>query len=214
MIKVAPSILAADILRLGEELDSVVDSGLGYVHVDIMDGRFVPNISYGVAMAHAIRRYGQLRFDCHLMVEEPERYINEFSATKPELITVHLEATRHLHRLIYQIKGTGTKAGVAINPATPVSLLKDIVRDLDSVLVMTVNPGFGGQKFIHSTLEKIAELRIIADAFNPTLEIQVDGGIDSDTGRLCKEQGATHLVAGAAFFNSPNRQSFVFNLIN
>ena len=212
MIKVSPSILAADILRLGEELDSIIDAGLSTVHVDIMDGRFVPNISYGVAMANAIRRYGQLRFDCHLMIEEPERYVSDFAATGPELITVHQEATRHLHRVVHQIKGLNARAGVSLNPATPISTLKDILPDLDTVLIMTVNPGFGGQKFIASTLNKISELRDLANALNPNLEIQVDGGIDTSTGRQCIEHGANHLVAGAAFFNSANRSIFAAGL--
>ena len=212
MIKVSPSLLAADILRLGEELDSVVDAGLSNVHLDVMDGRFVPNISYGVAMAHAIRRYGQLRFDCHLMIEEPERYISDFATLGPELITVHQEATRHLHRVVHRIRELSVRAGVSLNPATPVSTLKDILPDLHTVLVMSVNPGFGGQKFIPGTLHKILELRDLADVSNPDLEIQVDGGIDIYTGRECVQQGANHLVAGAAFFNSPNRNAFAAEL--
>lgn len=212
MIKVSPSILAADILRLGEELDSVVDAGLLYVHVDIMDGQFVPNISYGVAMANAIRRYGSLKFDCHLMIEEPERYLSDFAASGPELITVHQEATRHLHRVVHRIKELDVRVGVSLNPATPVSTLKDILPDLDTVLIMTVNPGFGGQKFITRTLNKISEVRALADALNPNLEIQVDGGIDIITGRQCVEHGANHLVAGAAFFNSQNRNAFAAEL--
>ncbi|KAF0197980.1 MAG: ribulose-phosphate 3-epimerase [Bacillota bacterium] len=212
MIRVSPSILAADILRLGEELDSVIGAGLLNVHVDIMDGRFVPNISYGVAMANAIRRYGQLRFDCHLMIEEPERQLADFVATGPELITVHQEATRHLHRVVHRIKELNVRVGVSLNPATPVSTLKDILPDLDTVLIMTVNPGFGGQKFIASTLNKISELRSFAASLNPTLEIQVDGGIDISTGRQCVEHGANHLVVGAAFFNSTSRHAFAAEL--
>lgn len=212
MIKVSPSILAADILRLGEELDSVVDAGLVNVHLDVMDGRFVPNISYGVAMASAISRYGQLKFDCHLMIEEPERYLADFAATGPELITVHQEATHHLHRVVHWIKERNIRVGVSLNPATPVAMLKDILSDLDTVLIMTVNPGFGGQKFIASTLNKISELQLLADILNPNLEIQVDGGIDLSTGRQCVAQGANHLVAGAAFFNSANSNAFAAEL--
>jgi len=212
VIKISPSVLAADLLRLGDELDSVVDAGLSYVHVDIMDGHFVPNISYGTAMVHAIKRFGQLKFDCHLMVEEPERYLSDFAAAKPELITVHQEATRHLHRIIYRIKELGCRSGVALNPATPVSLLKDIITDVDTVLIMTVNPGFGGQRFIPTTLQKISELKIMSASLNPSLEIQVDGGIDVSTAQQCVAQGANHLVAGAAFFNSPNRRVFAQEL--
>ena len=146
------------------------------------------------------------------MIEEPERHVADFAAAGPELITVHQEATRHLHRVVHRIKELNVRVGVSLNPATPVSTLKDILPDLDTVLIMTVNPGFGGQKFIASTLNKIAEVRSLADILNPNLEIQVDGGIDIATGRQCVAHGANHLVAGAAFFNSVNRSAFAAEL--
>lgn len=208
MITLSPSLLAADILFLSEELDSVADAGLTHVHVDVMDGHFVPNISYGVNLAHAVKRHGRLKFDCHLMVSEPEKYIVDFAQVKPELITVHYESTNHLHRLVYRVKELGIQAGVALNPATPVSLLKPILGDLDAALIMTVNPGFGGQKFIESMLKKIAELREMALEQGKDLMIQVDGGIAEDTARLCVAEGANYLVAGAAFFNSGDRRKF------
>lgn len=214
MIKVSPSILAADILHLEHELDSVIAAGLSHIHLDIMDGRFVPNISFGVGMATAIRRFGYLKFDCHLMIEEPERYVAEFAAQGPELITVHQEATKHLHRLVYRIKELNCRVGVAINPATPADMLTEILPDLDTVLVMTVNPGFGGQKFIPGTLKKVEKIRALANEFRPDLEIQVDGGIDSVSARQCVALGATHLVAGAAFFTSPNRRALAHELSN
>jgi len=213
MIVISPSLLAADLLRLGEELDSVVSAGLSCVHVDVMDGRFVPNISYGANMAHAVRRHGRLEFDCHLMVEEPERHIADFALAGPKLITVHYETTRHLHRLVYRIKELGVKAGVALNPATPADVLKCIIGDLDSVLLMTVNPGFSGQKFIPSVLSKIDQVRELAQMQGRDVAIQVDGGITFETATLCIAHGATHLVAGVSFFASPDRESFAANFI-
>jgi ribulose-phosphate 3-epimerase len=206
--------LAADLLFLCEELDSVVAAGLSHVHVDVMDGNFVPNISYGVNMAHAVRRHGKLKFDCHLMVAEPEKHVDAFAAAGPELITVHYEATYHLHRLVYRIKELGVQAGVALNPATPVDVLKCILLDLDAVLLMTVNPGFGGQKFISGVLGKISAVRELSLAQGKDIIIQVDGGITPETGKLCLAQGATHLAAGASFFGSPDRRAFAQSILS
>ncbi len=208
MIILSPSLLAADLLYLGEELDSVVSAGLSHVHVDVMDGNFVPNISYGVNMAHAVRRHGQLKFDCHLMVSEPEKYVAAFAESGPELITVHVEATHHLHRLVHAIKELGVRAGVSLNPATPVDVLRCIIQDLDAVLLMTVNPGFGGQKFIPSVLAKISAVRELALTHGREIILQVDGGITEETAKLCIAEGATHLVAGFSFFQSPDRRAF------
>lgn len=213
MIVLSPSLLAADLLFLCEELDSVASLGLSHVHVDVMDGNFVPNISYGVNMAHAVRRHGKLKFDCHLMVAEPEKHVEDFAAAGPELITVHYEATYHLHRLVYRIKELGIQAGVALNPATPVEVLKCIMPDLDAVLLMTVNPGFGGQKFIPSVLEKISAVRDFSLAQGKDITIQVDGGITLETGKLCLAHGATHLVAGVSFFGSPDRRAFAESML-
>ncbi len=212
MIKVAPSLLSADLLRLADDLDSVVGSGLSLVHVDVMDGCFVPNISYGVNMAAAVRRYGELGFDCHLMVSEPERHIEGFAAVGAEVITVHQESTQHLHRLVYRIKELGCRAGVALNPATPAAALFPILADIDLVLVMTVNPGFGGQRFIDTMLHKIQELDALRRHTGSGFEIQVDGGINLETAARCIEVGATYLVTGAAFFEAPDRRTFVSQL--
>jgi ribulose-phosphate 3-epimerase len=214
MTKVAPSLLSADLLYLADELDSVVGAGLSYVHVDVMDGRFVPNISYGANMAAAVQRYGELRFDCHLMVAEPERHVEDFARTGAEFITVHQESTVHLHRLLYRIRELGCKAGVALNPSTPVSHLLPVLPDLDLVLVMTVNPGFGGQSFIKPMLHKISELSALRANAGLNFEIQVDGGINIATAAQCVDAGADFLIAGAAFFGAPDRREFAIQLKN
>jgi len=213
VIVLSPSLLAADLLCLGEELDSVVAAGLLHVHVDVMDGNFVPNISYGVNMAHAVKRHGKLKFDCHLMVAEPEKHVDDFAAAGPELITVHYEATHHLHRLVYRIKELGVQAGVALNPATPVDVLRCIIHDLDLVLLMTVNPGFGGQKFIPTVVSKISAVRELSLAQGKDIIIQVDGGISLETAKLCLAAGANHLVAGVSFFGSPDRRAFAASML-
>jgi len=209
---VSPSVLAADLLFLREEFESVVQAGLTSVHLDIMDGHFVPNLSYGLNMVHAVKRFGELRFDVHLMVTDPERYVVELAALRPEFITVHYEATNHLHRLIYRIKELGCKAGVSLNPSTSPDVLKYVWPDLDGVLIMTVNPGFGGQQFIKSMLPKISAVKDVKNELDRSLFIQVDGGINLTTGRDAVLAGATHLVAGAAFFQSHDRASFAHAL--
>lgn len=213
MIVLSPSLLAADLLCLGEELDSVVAAGLDHVHVDVMDGNFVPNISYGVNMAHAVKRHGKLKFDCHLMVAAPEKHLDDFAVACPELITVHYEATHHLHRLVYRIKELGVQSGVALNPATPVDVLRCIIHDLDAVLLMAVNPGFGGQKFIPNVLAKISAVRELALTHGKDIIIQVDGGITLETAKLCLAAGVTHLVAGVSFFGSPDRRAFTASIL-
>lgn len=212
MIKVAPSLLAADLLRLGEELESVLASGLTYVHIDVMDGRYVPNISYGPNMAYAIKRFGDLKYDCHLMVEEPENHVEAFAQAGAEYITVHAEKARHLHRLIYRIKELRSRAGVALNPGTPLEWIMPVLPDVDLVLVMSVNPGFGGQKFIPASYGRIEQLAHLRREMGLEFDIQVDGGINIETGQACVKRGADFLVAGAAFFGADDRLRFARSL--
>jgi len=197
MIKIAPSILSADFSKLGEEITSITEAGADMIHIDVMDGMFVPNISFGPVVIKSIRGKSNLCFDVHLMIESPERYIDEFVKAGADLITVHAESTTHLHRTIQQIKAHGVKAAVSLNPATSVESLKYIIDELDMVLLMSVNPGFGGQKFIPSTLEKIKEVR----SMNANIDIQVDGGITDKTVKGCIEAGANVFVAGSYVFS-------------
>ncbi|MDH4616652.1 ribulose-phosphate 3-epimerase [Brevibacillus sp. AY1] len=206
MVKIAPSILSANFARLGEEIQDVERGGADWIHVDVMDGHFVPNITIGPLIVDAIRPVTKLPLDVHLMIEEPDRYIPQFAKSGADWITVHQEACRHLHRTIYLIKEQGVKAGVVLNPATPLVTIESLLPDLDMVLLMTVNPGFGGQSFISSVVPKIRELRRMLDERGlGHVEIEIDGGVNKDTGRQCIEAGATVLVAGNAVFNQPDR---------
>lgn len=205
MVKIAPSILSANFAKLGEEILDVERGGADYIHVDVMDGHFVPNITIGPLIVEAIRPITKLPLDVHLMIENPDQYIEAFAKAGADYITVHVEACPHLHRTIQLIKSFGIKAGVVINPATPVITIKHIIEDIDMVLLMTVNPGFGGQKFISSVLPKIAEVKRLGDQFNPNLEIEIDGGVNEETAKLCIEQGANVLVAGSAIYNQVDR---------
>jgi ribulose-phosphate 3-epimerase len=212
MVKIAPSILSADFARLGEEIKDVERGGADYIHVDVMDGHFVPNITIGPLIVEAIRPVTKLPLDVHLMIENPDQYIEAFANAGADYITVHVEACRHLHRTIQLIKSTGVKAGVVLNPATPVDSLKHIIEDVDMVLLMSVNPGFGGQKFISSVLPKIRQVKELADSLNPDLEIEVDGGVNEETAKLVIEAGANVLVAGSAVFNKEDRGAAIASL--
>ncbi|MFG6497745.1 ribulose-phosphate 3-epimerase [Fictibacillus sp. UD] len=200
MIKIAPSILSADFSKLGEDIKAVEEAGADYIHVDVMDGHFVPNITIGPLVVQAIRPVTKLPLDVHLMIENPDRYIEAFAQAGADIISVHVEATPHLHRTVQFIKKQGVKAGVVINPATPVELIKHIIQDVDLVLLMTVNPGFGGQAFIESVVPKIKEVADLVKTQGLDVEIEVDGGVNPETAQLCIEAGANVLVAGSAIY--------------
>lgn len=197
---IAPSILSADFANLQRDIEMINNSEADWFHVDVMDGVFVPNISFGFPIIAAAKKYAKKPFDVHLMIVEPDRYIAEFAKVGADIITVHYEACTHLHRTIQLIKSVGCKAGVALNPHTPVTLLQDVIQDLDLVLVMSVNPGFGGQKFIPQTLNKVAELKKMALQHNPSLLIEVDGGVGLQNIAALVNAGANALVAGNAVF--------------
>ncbi|QED47494.1 ribulose-phosphate 3-epimerase [Cytobacillus dafuensis] len=205
MVKIAPSILSADFSKLGEEIKDVEKGGADYIHVDVMDGHFVPNITIGPLIVEAIRPVTKLPLDVHLMIENPDQYIEAFAKVGADYITVHVEACRHLHRTIHHIKSFGVKAGVVLNPATPVSTIEHVMDDIDMVLLMTVNPGFGGQKFISSVLPKITAVKEMAYAKGLDIEIEVDGGVNEETAKQCIEAGANVLVAGSAVYNQQDR---------
>lgn len=205
---VAPSILSADFLRLGEAIHMVEESEAEWVHCDIMDGHFVPNISYGIPVVKAVRPATKKVVDCHLMIEHPELYVGAFADAGADMITVHQEACTHLDRQVAQIHDLGCKAGVALNPATPVETLVDILHAVDMVLIMSVNPGFGGQKFIPRALDKVRRLRALA----PDLLIQVDGGVNAETGAQLVAAGADVLVAGSYVFGAAEPKEAIHSL--
>lgn len=202
MIQLAPSILSADFSRLGDSVAAIERAGAHLIHVDVMDGHFVPNISFGAAVMKSLLGKSGLPFDVHLMIEEPDRYLEDFVTEQTEYITVHQEACVHLNRTVQHIKSLGVKAGVALNPATPLSTLEYCIGDIDMVLIMSVNPGFGGQKFIPSATEKVEKLRKMKEEKNPELVIEIDGGINTDNVRTVTDAGVEIVVAGSSVFGS------------
>lgn len=200
-ILVGPSILSADFLRLGEQIDAAEAAGADFIHVDIMDGRFVPNISVGLPVVEAVRRATHLPVDVHLMIVEPERWVERFVAAGANVVTVHVEADHHLHRTLRAIAETGGQPSVTLNPATPLTTIEEILPVVRQVLLMSVNPGFGGQTFIPAVLDKIRRLRVQIDARNPTCRLEVDGGINASNVRRIVDAGADTIVAGSAIFN-------------
>ncbi|OAT73411.1 ribulose-phosphate 3-epimerase [Parageobacillus thermoglucosidasius] len=209
MVKIAPSILSANFAQLAEEIRDVERGGADYIHVDVMDGHFVPNITIGPLIVEAIRPVTKLPLDVHLMIEEPDRYIPVFAKAGADYLSVHVEACPHLHRTIHLIKEHGVKAGVVLNPHTPVEMIQHMIDDVDLVLLMTVNPGFGGQKFIPSVLPKIRQVAQLVKEKGRFVEIEVDGGINAETARLCIEAGANVLVAGSAIYNERDRAAAI-----
>ena len=201
-IKIAPSLLACDFSKLADEIEAVEKAGADMLHIDVMDGRFVPNITIGQPVVSAIRKVTRLPLDVHLMITEPMEHIKSFIDAGADIVTIHLEACNHLHKATAMIKDAGKKAGISLNPATPVVMLKDIIEELYLVLIMTVNPGFGGQKFISSTLKKIKELDGLKRKLNPALMIEVDGGINAQNSAAVAKAGADIIVAGTAIFGS------------
>jgi ribulose-phosphate 3-epimerase len=209
---IAPSVLAADFTRLAEDIDMVNRSEADWFHLDVMDGRFVPNITFGMFIVEAIGKMAQKPLDVHLMILEPEKYVEAFRKAGAHVITVHYEACTHLHRTIHQIRESGALAGVAVNPHTPVNLLADVIEDVDLVCLMSVNPGFGGQKFIYRSLEKTKQLRELIDTRNSKALIEIDGGVGLQNAEALLQAGADVLVAGNSVFASPDPQATIRSL--
>ena len=212
MIKVAPSILSADFSKLGEEIIKIDQAGADMIHIDVMDGHFVPNLTLGAPIVKALRTVTKLPFDVHLMINNPETLIDDFIAAGADIITIHIEAANHLHRLVQKVKSSGVKVAVSLNPATPLNTLEEILPELDMVLLMSVNPGFGGQSFIPATLNKIARLKEMIDAKKLKIDIQVDGGINLETAPAVIKHGANILVAGSAVYGSKDIKGTIAQL--
>jgi len=212
MIKIAPSILAADFSKLAEEVKEVERAGADLIHIDVMDGHFVPNITMGPIVVEALRPITNLPLDVHLMIENPDQYIEAFAKSGADYITVHVEACRHLHRTIQLIRSFGVKPGVVLNPHTPIESIQHVLEDIDMVLFMTVNPGFGGQKFIHSVVSKVQQLSTIIQERGLSIEIEIDGGINEETIIPCAKAGATVFVAGSAIYSQSDRATALQNI--
>jgi ribulose-phosphate 3-epimerase len=211
-IRIAPSILSADFGRLAEEIRAVEAAGADLIHVDVMDGRFVPNITIGPLVVEAVRKVTKLPIDAHLMIVEPERYVEAFAKAGANLISVHAEVSPHLHRTLQAIRAAGARPAVALNPSTPLSAIEWVLGDVEMVLIMTVNPGFGGQRYIDACTQKIRDLRALADARHPALEIEVDGGVKPDTAAIVAAAGANILVAGTAVFGQKDYRGAISSL--
>jgi ribulose-phosphate 3-epimerase len=211
-IRIAPSILSADFGRLADEVRAVEDAGADVIHVDVMDGRFVPNITVGPLVVEAVRKVTKLPIDAHLMIVEPERYVEAFARAGANLVSVHAEVSPHLHRTLQAIRAAGARPAVALNPSTPLSAVEYVIGDCEMVLVMTVNPGFGGQRYIEGCTDKIRALRALADARNPALEIEVDGGVKPDTAATVAGAGANVLVAGTAVFGEKDYRGAIASI--
>ena len=209
MAKVAPSILSADFSKLGADVQEICEFGADYIHVDVMDGAFVPNISFGAGVMNSLNNVATIPYDVHLMIEDPDRYIEDFVTPNTEFITVHQEACRHLDRTIQHIHSTGVKAGVALNPATPIVMVEDVLDKVDMILIMSVNPGFGGQKFIPRALDKIRRLDEIRKASGYDFVIEVDGGVNLQNCEELKSVGTDILVAGSAVFKAEDRKEAI-----
>ncbi len=211
---IAPSVLAADFANLESETQMLNESAAQWIHIDVMDGAFVPNISFGFPVLEAIAKHTTKFLDCHLMIEKPERYIAQFAALGANMITVHAEACPHLHRTIQQIKSEGCMAGVAINPGTPVSVLTDVIGDLDLALIMSVNPGFGGQKFIPNSIQKTTQLKEMIQATGKDIYLEIDGGVNQDNAKALVQAGANVLVAGSFVFASKDPKATIQDLFS